>query len=181
NVYYTWPAGNSFSVSGSPLNEAGTVMRINSPLLNGRPGAVPIATYNQSPAGLPANVYTRTIGLGFNAPQWQVFNNSSAHFVLTQTYNILVQPSSFVVTATLFTQSGDSVVIDNPLTNHYLNAMVFATARSNGGTLNARNVAVWWDGSGWEIFNENKDDMPLGAVYDVFVTGFVNRLPLVQR
>jgi hypothetical protein len=182
NIYYTLPRGNSFSVSASSVYTSGTYMDTNSPLLNGKPNAAPIATSNETPAGLLGGNYTRVSGLRYNTSlkDWQIFNNTGTPFVITQTYNLLVAPDSFAVTATA--PSGTHFDIDNPLTNGNPWALVFATPRDNGG-INPKNIGLAYipGDQKWVIFNEDLSPMTTNVAYDVFVTRIRLVLPLIQR
>jgi hypothetical protein len=186
NVYYTLPRGNSFSVSASASNSSAASTTINNPLLDQNPSAIAISTYNDDPAGFPGGVYTYPVGLKYYAPlsAWQIFSDIGPTFEITQSYNLLVPPpaSTFIHTATAPSVFANSTVIDNPLTNGDPSALVFVTPLDNGG-LNQENVGVWYDGTNWEIFNENSlVPMTVNTAYNVFV---IKRhylfLPLVQR
>ena len=77
----------------------------------------------------------------------------------------------FVHTATAANTTNHTTALT--YTNQAATDMLIVTQNWNpggvGGTYNANPVGVYWNGSGWLIFNENFVNMPLGSAYNVMV------------
>jgi hypothetical protein len=174
NVYYTQPRGNSFVASSSALNTSTSYLTLHNPLLDSRPQAQALTTFDLSPNGVGSGVvYTPSTGLLYDAtPQaWDVFNQPGPDFPANLSYNVLIPAAhSFVVTATLLNTDDNHLFIDNALTNGDPLALVFATPRHTPPDIDNHNIGVYWDGTGWALFNENPaDSFGVGQAFDVFV------------
>jgi hypothetical protein len=82
--------------------------------------------------------------------------------------------TTFIQTATASNTSGDSTYINNAATNGAPNAIVFVTANWNpngacGCVYNDHPVGVWYTGSQWAIFNEDRAAMPIGTSFNVWI------------
>ncbi len=79
----------------------------------------------------------------------------------------------FVHQATAGNITVHSTDIDHPLTNDDPDAILIITQNWNpggvGGMYNAHPIGVWYDGSHWEIFNQDFAAMPEGAAFNVLV------------
>jgi hypothetical protein len=81
----------------------------------------------------------------------------------------------FVHRATSENISANSTYLDNPLTNGNPDVILYVTQSWNpgggGGTYNNHPVGVWYDGSRqrWAIFNQDREQMPSGAAFNVAV------------
>lgn len=62
--------------------------------------------------------------------------------------------------------------IDSPLLNGHPEAIVLVTAAESDvatATVNAHELGVWYTGTNWAIFNQDRTPMPDGASFNVFV------------
>jgi hypothetical protein len=81
----------------------------------------------------------------------------------------------FVHRATAENISADNTYLDSDVINDNPDAIVYVTPNWNpggeGGTYNDHPVGVWYDGerSRWAIFNQDREAMPEGAAFNVFV------------
>jgi hypothetical protein len=187
NVYYTWPRGNSFQVSASALNSVtATSLNLNSPLLDERPGAIPIASYTKFAAGAIGADYTATVGFKFSGLLWRIFNSSGPAFVQRQSYNVFAPPpsASLVVTAAIEPSQnffGQWLYLNSPLTNNNPRALIFATPRNAGGIL-PQTVGAFYFNGGWIIYNEDLTDIQVGQAFDVFIIPrYQALLPLIHK
>jgi hypothetical protein len=93
-----------------------------------------------------------------------------------------VQGAGIGTETTAFTQlsvatntDGDSTYITNPLCDGNPNAILIITHLynpPNGNvteTLYNKTVGVWYDGTGWAIYNEDQSDMGLNIAFNVLV------------
>jgi hypothetical protein len=156
----------------------------NNPLLNTAPGAVPLATYNDTPNGYAGAAYTDTIGFKYDAGQHShlIFNTSGRAFPLALSYNVLApEGSAFLHLSTIGNISSNYTVLDNALTNGQPLALVFVSRRDSPG-VDPRHLGVFYTNNHWAIFNEDHSAMPAIQLFDVFVVqrhyGF---LPIVRR
>ncbi len=189
NVYYTWPRGNSFTISADAFNTT-TVrgMTVNSPLLNNTAGAVAITSYTKYPNGTFGGDYTSPVGLLYGLDTfWHLFNTSGPAFPLYLSYNVLVPPSSqsFVVVANTGpggnAVGGSDLLLNNPLTNNDPWALVFVTPRGSPG-IYEHNLGVYYTGYYWGIFIEGSSSFVTGQAFNVFVIKRqILYLPAIRR
>jgi hypothetical protein len=67
-----------------------------------------------------------------------------------------------------------STTIDNPMTNGNPNAILIVVPNWNpgGGSVGVNDnhpIGVWYDGTHWQIFNQDSQAMPVGAAFNVLV------------
>ncbi len=74
-------------------------------------------------------------------------------------------PEVFEVTANATNTQSHIVKIDNAFTNNNPNAIVFATQKY--GVYNTNEIGVYYNGSGWAVFNQNMQPMPPGAKFNI--------------
>jgi hypothetical protein len=66
--------------------------------------------------------------------------------------------------------SGYCTIIDHPLTNGDATAILIVTQNwSVNEVFNAHPIGVWYDGTHWQIFNQDLAAMPAGAAFNVLV------------
>lgn len=79
----------------------------------------------------------------------------------------------FVHVATAANITSNWTTIDHPLTNGNPNALLLVTPNWNpgglGGTYNNHPIGVWYTGSQWAIFNQDRASVPPGAAFNVLV------------
>jgi len=159
---------------------------IDHPLTNGEPDVLLLVTQNWNPGGIDGTYNNAPIGVWYNGTtsKWEIFNQYSppgptSAMPLGAAFNIKVVPateSTFVHNATLANISVASTTVDHPLTNSNPEVLLFVTQNWNpggiGGTYNNAPIGVWFDNfnSKWCIFNENLEDMPPEAAFNVKAT-----------
>ena len=176
--------GVQFVQVATAANITGSATIVDHPLINSDPNAVIIATPNWNPGGPGGGfgVYNdHPIAVGYLFTKWLIVNQDIAPMPAHAAFNVLVPkagPNAFVHTATATNTSGNSTLIDNPLTNGKPNAKILVTPI---GTTNSHPIGVWYDGTKWGIFNQDLATMPIGVSFNVFVIpetyagGFVHK------
>jgi hypothetical protein len=149
---------------------------IDNPLTNNNPNAIVLVTPNFTPGGVEGAYNNHSIGVWYDGSKWAVFNEDKSNMPVNASFNVMILTSSttaFVHTATGANTFTDYTEIDNPLTNNNPNAIVLVTPNWNpggiGGTYNNHPIGVWYAGSKWAIFNEDKFNMPVGAAFNVVI------------
>ena len=161
-------------------NRSGDSTFINNRATNGKPHALLFVTANWNPSNTRRGIYNnRPIGVWYDTGthRWAIFNEDHHTMQLGEAFNVLVVPRSsgtaFTVTATSGNVGGDSMDINKAATNHHGSAQLQVTQSWNlpghTGVYNDDNVGVWYDGSTWLIFQEDKAAMTLGASFNVLV------------
>ncbi len=106
--------------------------------------------------------------------QWTIFNEDLANMPVGASFNVQLMPDTsggsnpdtFQITATASNTNFDTV-IDNSILNNNPTAPVLVTQNWTG-TYDPHEIGVWYDGSHWEIFNEDETPIPLGASFHVW-------------
>lgn len=84
-------------------------------------------------------------------------------------------PKAFVHTTSRYNTSSNWTDIDNELTNNNLKALLSVTQNWNpggvDGNYNPHPIGVWYnkEKDKWSIFNEDKETMPIGVAFNVWV------------
>jgi hypothetical protein len=168
---------------------------LDHPLTNGNPDAILFVTQNYNPSGVSGTYNDRHIMVWYNEleAKWAITNQGYADMPVGAAFNVLVLASDtsvFVHSATEANCTGALTIIDHPSSNDNPAAMVWVTqnydAGGAGGTYNDHPLGVRYHRSvsdSWAIFNQDREDMPSGALFNVMVK--VKRyevyLPLVVR
>lgn len=137
-------------------------------------------TPNWSPGAECGCVYDSVpVGVWYDSSnsKWGIFQENSSTMPAGASFNVLVMPSTsanvFVQTATAGNSAGDTTYINNSSTNGAPGAVLQATQVWNpggvGGVYNDHPVGVWYDGSGWAVFQEDTSSMTSGASFNVLV------------
>jgi hypothetical protein len=105
-----------------------------------------------------------------------IFEEDLANMPIGAAFNVVRMPASqntYIHTATAANTSGDSTELDNLYANSNPNALIWVTPNANVGdkglTYDGHPVGVWYNGSRWNIFNEDGSAMPVGASFNVTV------------
>jgi hypothetical protein len=169
-----------FVQTATPSNTAGDYTLINNGATNGNPNAILFVTPNYNAGGVCGCSYDgNPIGVWYDssAHEWGIFNENGAAMSIGEEFNTVVVPAAtttaFTVTSTSGTVSGDTLYLNSSATNSKPGAIVEVTQNWNpggvGGTYNNQTPGVWYDGSGWAIFNESGASMATGVSYNVLV------------
>lgn len=149
---------------------------ITNPLTDGNPNAVLLVTPKWGGRYPPAvlSIYNHPIGVWYTGTKWAIFNQDLASMNTFSDFNVQVLnacPSVFVHRADGSNTSFHITTIDNPLANGNPNALLFVTPNWNpggvGGVYNNHRIGVYYNGSRWNIFNQDFANMPAGASFNV--------------
>lgn len=149
-------------------NIQGHITTIDNPFTNGKPNLLLIATHNyvNGPYQKPA------FGVWYSAGKWKIYNENRTAMSQGVTFNVLVtKPSanSFSHKATKTTITNNYTIIDNPALNNNPNVEVLVTQNWKS-TYNTNSIGVWYTGSKWSVYNQNKKAMPVGTNFNIFIT-----------
>lgn len=157
------------TVTATASNTYGYILDINNTLTNNQPALnvqatqVWTSTYDVHPTAV---WYDRFDG------EWTVFNEDIANIPLGTSFDISGQYTGggryLQVTATSSNISGDSMYINNAISNNKPN-VAFLVTQDYTGTYDPHYVGVWYNGSQqqWAVFNEDGTALPIGATFDL--------------
>jgi hypothetical protein len=158
---------------------AGTSTNINNALTDGHPNAIILVTPNYNPGGAcPCVSANFRIGVEYSGIKWAIFTQDNSLMPLNAAFNVFILPATagvFVHTATVVnTANVYSAYIDNALINGNPNAIIFVTQNWNpngvvSGTNDDHPIGVFYNGSKWEIYNQDLVAMPVDASFNVLV------------
>ncbi len=172
--------GTEFVQFATAANTGGNATLIDHPLTNSNANAIIIVTPNFNPGNTATDVYDdHPIGVSFTGDNWIIFNQDLAAMPVNASFNVLipnpgagvfVQTASAGNTECLFSQC---TRIDNPLSNNNPNAILLVTPNFNpglsGGVLDNHPIGVYYNGTKWDIFNQDLAAMPNGASFNVMI------------
>jgi len=121
------------------------------------------------------------LGVWWNGSVWAIFNQDMAAIPIgtsfNETFYTTVTSSNldvFTHTATSSTITANYTVLDDPLANNNPNAVIEVTPNYNpggiGATYDNHPIGVWYTGSRWAIFNQDRAAMPVDAAFNVMVS-----------
>jgi len=151
---------------------------IDNPLTNDNPNAIVFVTPNFNPGNVGGTNANFPISVLYNniLNKWVIFDQNGGAMSVNTAFNVFVLTAGtgvFVHQAIAGNTSANSTTIDNPLTNGHPNAIVFVTPNFNpggvGGTLNEHHIALFYNGSKWEIYNQDAVAIPVNAAFNVLV------------
>jgi len=159
--YFNWIASNSSIISDWTV--------INNANLDGVVGAKVLFTPKWDPNGIYNNFNS---GIWYDGSNWDIYNeNTSDSIPVGSSFNILIPSTHGTIFTHTVTATGDYMTtINNLATNGDPNKLVFITHNfgTAGGVINNHAAGVWYDGSNWEIYNENLVPLSTGTVFNVF-------------
>ncbi len=145
----------------------------DNPLINRDPDALVFALHNWNPFGSGTSVYDKKLGVYYSSSIWGIFSQDASAMPEGIYFNVAVAPktdSAFLHTTTASNISGSNyTIIDNPLINGNPNAKILVQQRYISSYSNV-NVGVWYNGSKWTIFTEDKSAMPEGKGFNVWLS-----------
>src|SRR5262249_53696491 len=137
----------------------------------------------------PNNYDAHPVGVWYDADlgKWAIFNEDFGDMPLGTSFNVYLTTAwtnashggAFQITATTGNTAGDETVITNGLTDNQPSARLLVT-QDWIGTYNPHEIGVWYDGSQWLIFNEDRATMPVGATFHVSVDSAPPNGDLIQ-
>lgn len=155
---------------------------IDHPNLNGDSNALVFITDNWNPLGAPGVYNTAIVGVFYSTHErkWCIFNEDGFTPIKEKTsYNIVIPNKNSAIERFVHKADGNNVTenwteIDHPDANGNPDAQLFVTQNWNpgggSGKYNNNHVGVYYNGTKWTIFNENKAiNMKLGLSFNVMV------------
>ena len=144
--------------------------------MNNNQNATLLVTQNWNPGGNGGVFNAHPIGVAFNNGSWTIFNEDGAAMTPQATFNVYVlsaSNSTFVQTASATNMQNGTTAIDNALINGDQNAIILVTQNwnpgSGSGVYNNHPVGVAFDGTHWNIVNEDQTPIPQGASFNVII------------
>lgn len=120
------------------------------------------------------NVYdTHAVGVWYDnsVQKWAIYNQDQSTMPTNVAFNVMVatQQNSyyFTLTANASNSTGDYVRTNVQDASFQVFVTQNFDPNGSGGHLNNHNVGVWYDGSEWAIYNEDKTPMQAGASFNV--------------
>ncbi len=183
----------TFIHTATTANTSGHVTTLDHPLLNNNPRALVQVAQNWNPNGGTGVYNNAHIGVYYTGSRWAIFNQNFAALPPNASFNVTVEAASsttrFVQQARLGNIAGHGTVIDHPLTNGNPHALLQVTANwnpnwnpaSTGGVYNNHAIGVWYNGSKWEIFNQDFAAMPPNAAFNVAIQSSLSGADFIHR
>ena len=165
----------SFVHASTAENVTASWTTLDHPLTNGNPDAMLQVSLDASP-----DDPQKAMGVWYTFDsRWAIFNQDETDMAIGLSFTVTVVPPGenvLVHTAGAENIDGNLTVIDHPLANNNPDAMLQITQNWNpgggAGTFNDATVRVGYlnESGQWAIFNENGEDMPEGAAFNVVIT-----------
>ena len=176
NVWIPKNANATFIQQATTANISGSGTAINNPLVNSNPNAVLLVTQNWNPNGNGGVFDPHPVGVAYDNGSWVVFNEDGAAMPPQASFNVhvlMTSNSNFVQTTNAANMKNGGTVIDNSLINNNPQAIIFVTQLWNpaggNGVYNSHPVGVAFNGTNWEIVNEDQTPIPQGASFNVVI------------
>jgi hypothetical protein len=163
------PAPSSFVWTATNSNITSNWTTIDSSFTNGNSAAILIVTPNFN----PQSVYDdHPIGVWYTGGRWTIFHQDKYSMIPGASFNVLVHNSA---SSGIFTWIAAASSIQNNWTNISTSLIPSGSAAQLVVTpvYNPHNVyddhpiGVWWAGSNWTVFNQDKTAMPANAAFNV--------------
>lgn len=170
--------------SATGTNISGNLTVIDHPNLNGNPNAKIVATHNWNENGL---LNIKTVGVWYNGSNWTVYNEDLSAMVANVAFNIYIDgnDSNTITHIADAASVGSSVaytVINDPLVNGDPNAtIIIGKYRDANNVYNVDHYGLFYDGSFWNIFNEENNAIPNNAVFNVVLAPSENNVMAIQH
>lgn len=162
--------GQGFQHTAAGANISGHITYLDHALTNNLPDKLLFISQEWGSAG-PYNPHT--VGVWYSKNKWTIFNQDFAVMPQQAKFNVLtLDPGErvFIHTASSATISRHVTTIDHPLLNNNPNARILVTQNwGNAGPYNKNAVGVYYTGSRWAIYNQNRAAMPANAKFNVWV------------
>ena len=155
-------------------NIRGHMTDVNHSSVNGNPNALLFVTQHYG------QYNNHQVGVWYNSGKWTIYNEDKKAMPNGTKFNIMsVMPSdnAFQHKAQGGNISANSTIINHPACNNNPNAVLLVTQNWTG-SYNAKPIGVWYNGTNWAIFNQDRSTMPQGANFNVLVLsqGFSSQL-----
>ncbi len=154
------------------------ITTIDDSRIDNNPNALLTVTQNWNPGGVGDTYNDHPFGVYYFGGKWRIFNQDFAAMPENAAFNILIPPTdlaAFTHWATAANSDAQVTYIDHPLLNGNPDATVLATQNWNPGgagqVYNDHHFGIWYSTvqQKWSIFNQDLEDMPEGAAFNVYV------------
>ena len=156
------------TVGGAGGNVTGNFTTIDHPDLNGNPALKLFVSqeFNGSP-------YEKSFGVFYSGGRWRIYNEDRAAMIAGVKFQVVAcEPGAEVFNHL----SGAANIVsnrtrlDHPLLNGKPNAKIVVMHDwTVGQTYHDKRVGVWYDGSRWSIYNEDRSAMSAGVNFNVSI------------
>lgn len=164
----------SFVWTATAETRIGNWTVIDHPATNERPNAVLQVTHSWGSAEVGV-ADDHTLSVYYANGRWAILHQDLTVIPLNAMYNVVVN-DGFVHRASPENTSGHFTKIDNPYANGNPSAVLIVTPSFNpgggNGVYNNHPTGVWYDGSRWNIYNEDLAPMPANARFNVEVSPY---------
>ena len=169
-VLSTTLCSQSFRHTAAGGNISGHITYLDHALTNNLPNKLLFVSQEWGSAG-PYNPHT--VGVWYNSGKWTIFNQDLVALPQQTKFNVLaLDPGEnvFMHTAASATISGHITTINHPRLNNNPNARILVTQNwGNAGPYNKNAVGVYYTGSRWAIYNQNRVAMPVNAKFNILI------------
>jgi hypothetical protein len=163
----------AFTHTANASNSSGDYTLLDNPNSNGNPNAILSVTQNWNGSRTGGVYNNHNIGVWYTGSRWAIFNQDGAAIPSGAQFNVAVYSAgsnAYVHQAMASNTSANSTYLDNSLLNGNSSAMVLVTAvYGSTHTYNNHPVGVWYTGSHWVVFNEDRATMPTGATFNILL------------
>lgn len=160
----------AFRHIATSANISGNFTTIDHSATNNRPNALLFIT---SHYGTSRIYHSKAIGVWYNANRWTIFNQDRSSMTNNAQFNVLVVErgeNAFIHSATTRNTSSHITTIDHPRLNGNASARIMVTQNyGSAGPYNNKSIGVYYTGSRWAIFNQDRTAMPTGAQFNVLI------------
>lgn len=189
NILIPGIGSGSYAHTTSVDNNVNNYSLIDHPKLNNDPSAQIYVSHMFNPGGGSGTYHSHNVGLFYNTSEdkWAIYNEDQAAMEKDISFNLVFIPSNSSVKTFVHTVDGGNLdghitVLDHPSLNSNPNAKIIVNHVYNpGGTLfgkyNDHPIGVFYNGTKWAIYNEDKADLDLGLGFNVMI---VNDPPTAQ-
>lgn len=163
-------AQTTFLHTANSSNITANYTTLNHSELNDRPNAIVIVTSNWRTSG---PYHNHSIGVFYSGGRWHIFNQNRSAMNNGAMFNVLVAaPSDRAFRVTGRAALRHTAVMDHPSLNGRPNARFLITPDwGTSGPYNNNAIGVWYNGSRWEVFNQNiSQPMPANPIFNVWIS-----------
>lgn len=169
---------HTFIHTATTENSIDQVTYIDHPMINGDDEAIIFATQNWNPGGVGGVYNAHTFGVWYDTfeEKWSVFNQDIEDIPEGASFTISVlnkEQAAFVHHATVANIVSNWTNIDHPWLNGNPEALFFVSQNWNPtegvNVYNDHSIGVWYTGSNWAIFNQDEEEMPEDASFNILI------------
>ncbi len=167
------PAGdNVFTHTVDITNIQDTWTLIDHAMTNDNPNAIVFVTQNWKGSYNP-----KPIGVWYDGSKWSIFNQDNSKLPTGLTFNVLIQEEGYANSTggyadvyTVTTTDKNNQWGDYLATMPIMNPNTFLIATQNWSTKGPYNVhipALWWGGTVWTIYNQDRKTMNTDTKFNI--------------